>query len=313
MTADFAEIIAIVLPVFLVIGLGYGIKWTFLINDEFIFALNRLAYYLALPSLLFYKIATADFSASFNIPLVLGLALTVFLAFALSYTFAASRAYAEKVRGTFSQCAFRGNLAYVGLAIVFNAYGESGLATAGVVLGFIVPTLNFFSIVALLIAHRESRLHFTVFVRQVIFNPLIIASFLGIGWSFFGLPMPLVFDRALHIVTGMALPLALLSIGASFSLRKLRGELSIAFLASGFKLLIMPAIGALLLYLLGVRGEDLAIGILLAGTPTATAAFILSQQMRGDAELAGTIIMLTTLLSILSYSLLLLIIQTLGI
>ncbi|MDJ0622906.1 MAG: AEC family transporter [Desulfocapsaceae bacterium] len=313
MVANLTEILNIVVPVFLVIGLGYGIKWTFLINDEFLFALNRLAYYLALPSLLFYKIATADFTASFNISLVIGLGATVFLTFVLSYAFSAAKACSATVRGTFSQCAFRGNLAYVGLAIVFNAYGEPGLAIAGVVLGFIVPTLNFFSIVALLLPHRESRLHLMVFVRQIVFNPLIVASFLGIGWSFLGLPVPLIMDRALHIVTGMALPLALLSIGASFSLRKLRGDLTIAFLASGFKLLIMPIIGALILYLLGVRGEDLVIGILLAGTPTATAAYILSQQMRGDAELAGTIIMLTTLLSILSYSLLLLAIKTLGI
>lgn len=313
MAAYITEILTIVLPVFLVIGLGYGIKWTSLISDDFLFALNRLAYYLALPSLLFYKIASADFSASFNISLVVGLALTVFLAFGLSYVFAVSRAYPETVRGTFSQCAFRGNLAYVGLAIVFNAYGEKGLATAGVVLGFIVPALNFFSIVALLLPKREGRLHLMVFIRQILYNPLIIASFLGIGWSFLAIPLPAVIDRALHIVSGMALPLALVSIGASFSLRKLRGDLITSFLATAFKLLVMPLIGAFILYLLDVRGQDLAIGILLAGTPTATAAYILSQQLRGDAELAGTIIMLTTLLSILTYSLLLLAIKTLGI
>ena len=309
MTTTLLEIFNIVLPVFLVIGLGYGIKRTFLVSGDFLLGLNRLAYYLALPSLLFYKIGTADFTASFNIALVVGLAITVFLTFLISYMIAAR--YPDTVRGTFSQCAFRGNMAYVGLAIVFNAYGEKGLASAGVVLGFIVPAMNFFSIVALLLPHRERRLHLPTFIDQILHNPLIIASFLGLGWSFLGLPMPAVMDRALHIVTGMALPLALLAIGASFSLRKLRGDLVIAFLASAFKLLVMPFIGALFLYLLGVRGVDLAIGILLVGTPTATAAYILSQEMRGDAELAGTIIMLTTLLSIFTYSLLLLAIKTL--
>ncbi len=306
------EIINIVLPVFLVVGLGYGLKRSSLLQDSFIYQINKLAYYLALPLLLFYKIATAEFSRSFNLTLVVGLALTVFVGFCLSYLFAVFKGYGDEVKGTFSQCAFRGNLAYVGLAIVFNAYGEKGLATAGVVLGFIVPVLNFFSIVALLLPHQENRLRFSYFVQQILYNPLIIASFSGISWSFLKLPMPLVVDSALHIVTGMALPLALLSIGASFSLRKLRGDLTKAFLATMFKLVLMPILAAVLLVFLGVSGVDLAIGVLFAGTPTAAAAYIFTQQMRGDAELAGTIIMLTTLLSVVTYTVILLGIKSLG-
>lgn len=307
-----SEIFNIVLPVFLVVGLGYGVKRSSLLNDNFVFQLNKLVYYLALPSLLFYKIASAEFRTSFNPTLVIGIALVVLAGFCLSYAFAVIRGYSEEVRGTFSQCAFRGNLAYVGLAIVFNAYGEKGLATAGVVLGFIVPLLNFFSIIALLIPYKENRLHPKYFVQQILYNPLIIASFLGIGWSFLKLPIPAVFDSALHIVTGMALPLALLSIGASFSLKKLRGDLTTAFLATAFKLLIMPIITAFLLYVMGVHGIDLAIGVLLAGTPTATAAYIFTQQMRGDAELAGAIIMMTTLLSVFTYTIILFVIKTVG-
>lgn len=310
MIAYLSEIITIVLPVFLVVGLGYGTKRCSLLDDGFVFQLNRLVFYLALPLLLFYKIATAEFSASFNLPLVAGMFAVAFTGFCLSYGFAMLKGYPAKIRGTFSQGAFRGNLAYIGLAIVFYAYGETGLATAGVLIGFIVPALNFFAIIALLLPHREARMNPADFIRKVLLNPLIIASFLGIGWSFLELPIPLVFDSALHIVTGMALPLALLSIGASFSLRKLRGDLTTAFLATGFKLVVMPFLTALVLYFLGVHGMDLAIGVLLAGTPTATASYIFTQQMRGDAELAGTIVMLTTLLSILSYSVIFLTLKT---
>jgi predicted permease len=308
-----SEIFNIVLPVFLVVGLGYGVKRSSLLNDSFVFQLNKLVYYLALPSLLFYKIASAEFRTSFNLSLVVGLALVVLVGFCLSYVFAIVRGYAEEVRGTFCQCAFRGNLAYVGLAIVFNAYGERGLATAGVVLGFIVPLLNFFSIIALLLPYKENRLHPKYFVQQIFYNPLIVASFLGICWSVLKLPIPAVFDNALQIVTGMALPLALLSIGASFSLKKLRGDLTTAFWATFFKLVLMPIFASFLLLGMGVDGMDLAIGVLFAGTPTATAAYIFTQQMRGDAELAGAIIMLTTLLSVITYTIILFVLKSYGI
>lgn len=309
---QFFEILSIVLPVFIVVGLGYGVKKSAMVDRDFLFQLNKLIFYLALPLLLFYKIATADFSVSFNGRLVCGLVLTVFVGFFLSYVFGVVKKSSPALRGTFSQCAFRGNLAYVGLAIVFNAYGETGLATAGIILGFVVPALNFFSIVALLLPHQDSKIKPLFLMQQIVLNPLIIASLLGVFWCFFKLPIPVVFDRALHIVTGMALPLALISIGASFSLEKLRGDLYQTFLATGFKLVLMPLLAAVILNVLGVSGQDLAVGVLLMGTPAATAAYIMSQQMRGDAELAGAIIMLSTLVSVVTYTLILAVLKYFG-
>ena len=309
------EIMTIVLPVFLVIGLGFGLKRTGLVNGNFLFQLNRLIYYLALPLLLFYKIATADFSASFNGPQVLALLLATAIGFAVTYGYGAIRAYAPGVRGTFAQACCRGNLAYVGLAIIFNAYGEAGLASGGVLLGFVVPVFNIFSILALLLPHRlgSGKAALRLMARQVVGNPLIIACFIGTIWSFCHLGVPEVLDRALNIVTGMALPLALISIGASFSLDQIRGDLPKAVQAVCFKLIGMPLLAAGLLLLLEVHGRDLSIGILFAGTPTATAAFILAQQMQGDAELSGTIIMLSTLFSIFTYTIALLVLKTIGV
>ncbi|MGD8844666.1 MAG: AEC family transporter, partial [Desulfobacteraceae bacterium] len=196
------EIMTIVLPVFIVIGLGCGLKRTGLVNGDFLFQLNRLIYYLALPLLLFYKIAKADFSKSFNGPQVLALFLATAIGFAVTYGYGALRKYTPNVRGTFAQACCRGNLAYVGLAIVYNAYGETGLAGGGVLLGFVVPVFNIFSILALLFPHRQGRgkAALSLMVRQVAGNPLIIACFIGTIWSVCRLGVPAVLDRALNIV-----------------------------------------------------------------------------------------------------------------
>ena len=143
-------------------------------------------------------------------------------------------------------------------------------------------------------------------------NPLIIASFLGIAWSYWNLPIPVVLDRSLGIMTGLALPMALLAIGGSFSLRRLKGDLKIAGLASMIKLLLLPLLVCALLVPLGVSGDDLGIGILMAGTPAATATYIMAHQMKGDAELAGSIVMLSTLCSAFSYTMLLLVLKWTG-
>ena len=148
---------------------------------------------------------------------------------------------------------------------------------------------------------------------QVIENPLILAACGGIAWSYFSLPLPVVIERGLNIATGMTLPLALLSLrgeSARVSLNRLRGDLVCAGMAMGTKLLWMPLLAYLLLHSLGVGGLDLQVGVLLSAAPTAMATFIMAQQMKGDAELAGSIVVMTTAMSSLSYTLILLLLRS---
>lgn len=310
----FLDIINIVLPVFSVVVLGWLLRRWGLIDATFLKQTNRLVYYVCLPLLLFYKIGTADFFANFNGRLIFASIAAVTITFIASYCYTVIRDYPKNARGVFSQGAFRGNIAYVGLAITLNAYGEAGLTRAGILMGFLVPFLNLYAIFALLWPHRgdgEQR-GAGFWLRQIALNPLILASFLGILWSFLALPIPLVVDRSLKIATGMTLPLALLAIGGGFSVERLRGDLVKAALASGAKLVWMPALAALLLIALDVKGMDLGIGVLIAGTPAATANYIMADQLKGDAELAGTIVMLTTLLSAATYTIALLILRSQG-
>lgn len=310
----FFDIINIVLPVFSVIALGWFLRRIGLIDSTFLKQTNRLVYYVCLPLLLFYKIGTADFFANFNGRLVIGSIIAITITFIASYFYSVLRDYPNNARGVFSQGCFRGNIAYMGLAITLNAYGEAGLTKAGILMGFLVPFLNLYAIFALLWPHRgdgEQR-GVSFWLRQVILNPLIIASFLGVIWSFLDLPIPLVLERSLNIATGMTLPLALLAIGAGFSVERLRGDLIKATLTSVIKTVWMPILAAALLIGMGVKGMDLGIGVLIAGTPAATANYIMADQLKGDAELAGTIVMLSTLLSAVTYTLALVILRSQG-
>ena len=303
------NVIEIVLPVFLIIGLGYGVRRARLVDDNFYVQANRLVFYVCLPVLLFYKIGTADFSTSFNIRLVLATSSAVGCCFLIALLYGRWRKYSAPVLGAFCQGSFRGNLAYIGLAIVYNAYGDAGLTRAGVLLGFLVPVLNFFAILALTLPQQQHQTNYREIVKQIIINPLILASLLGILWSFFRLPMPTILDRSLSIASAMTLPMALLSIGGSFSLEKLRGDIWKAALATAIKLILLPLVTTALMLFAGISGLDFAIGLLMAGTPTAVATYIMACQMGGDGELAGTIVVMATALSAVSYTLILLCLQ----
>jgi len=309
----FIDTLIIVFPVFLVIGLGQLLCQLKLFDNHFVQQTNKLVYVVFLPLLLFYKIGKADFSSFFNAPLVAASCLTIAAGFLLAFGYGRLRRYPPAVQGSFCQGAFRGNLAYIGLAICLNAYGDDGLTRAGILMGFLVPVLNLFAILALLLPHKNNHEEKQPnWLTQVAINPLIIASFLGIAWSYWQLPLPIILDRALNITTGLTLPLALLAIGGSFSIERIKGDLRLASLATVIKLTVLPLFAAFLMLLFRVGGTDFGIGILMAGTPTATATYIMADQMKGDAELAGSIVMLSTLASAFSYTIILLILTGFG-
>jgi predicted permease len=301
-------VLPIVLPVFATIWLGWLIRRIGLVDGSFFVQTNSLVFYVCLPLLLVYKIGTADFAASVNLSLILGTGLAISISFIAAFLFGRMRGYAPAILGAFSQGSFRGNLAYIGLAIIYNGFGDAGLARAGVLLGFLVPLLNVFAILALTLPNRKTVSPRSIFL-QMIGNPLIIASLIGIGWSYLHIPMPLIVDRFFHIATSMTLPLALLAIGGNFSLARMRGNLATAALATTMKLLILPLIAAVLLLLLGVRGMDLGIGLIMAGAPAAVTTYIMADQMGGDAQLAGSIVVMSTMLSLVTYTLLLFCLQ----
>lgn len=291
------EILQAVLPVFLVIAIGAGARRLRFIGQEFIDTANALVYYLLLPALLFYKIGTSNFREAFNAPLVAGGYAATVATFLLATLLSRRLGVPPAAQGAFVQGAFRANLAYVGLPIVFSAVGDAGLRKAGILLGFMVPLLNILAVTALLLPHgtangrKENLLRV---LRQLATNPLILSSFLGIAWSGFALPLPRLVGNTLEILSSATLPLSLLCLGGSFSFRRARSGFRLAALAASMKVLVLTAVGIAVYRWLGLSGEDLRVGAIMMGCPTAVVTYVMASQLGGDTDLAGSIVVVST-------------------
>ncbi len=304
------QILLVVLPVFCVIWFGYGLKFSGLLHQRLVDDLNKLLYYVALPLLLFYKIGSAGFVENFMPAVLCGLLASIFCVFGFAYWYGGFRGYSPLVHGAFVQASGRGNFAYVGLAIVFSAYGERGVAAAGILLGFVVPVINLLSIIVLVYPLRkEKKKENHSLLLELFANPVFLGSLAGVVWSYFALPLPQVVEKALAMFTALSLPLALLIIGGAFSFTAFRSTFWCAAFATLLKLVVLPVLCLFFLLLLGVRGESLGIGVLLAGTPTATVASIIAHQLGGDSVLSANVIMLSTLGSVFTYTAMLYILQ----
>ncbi len=293
------EVIGTIIPIFAIIILGWVVRKRGLITEEFLEPANRLVFHLSLPAMIFNAIAKADFHKEFD-GRVLGITL---LSAATIYLLAELLARVAKMAparaGAFVQSSGHGNQAYIGLPIALYYLGEVGLAKASIVCGFLMILQNILSVVALQL-HGTSTKGLPsprVLAGKLLGNPVILGAMAGIVISALALPIPRVIGRVLQILGGLAPPMALLLIGASLSLELMRKYLRPTMGAVTMKLLALPALGLLLFHLFHLGPADYLPALILLASPTATVAYVMSREMRGDADFIVATISASTLFS----------------
>lgn len=288
-----------IVPIFAVILLGGYLRRKEYFPALMIKPLNQLVYYLAIPAMIFRELAGASFEAHFNGQLLTGTLVPVILVFAVALCTGRLRSVPPSHFGTLVQSSIHGNLGYIGLAVSFYFLGQEGFNRAGILAGFLMLLQNLLAVIALQIGNRgRERRHGLLFsLKKIVGNPVILSALCGILFSVFHIPLPGLFDRILRIISAMALPLALLSIGATLSPELFRAHLSLVFTAGFFKLLALPGLGLLLFRWLEIPPPLFLPAIILLASPTATVTFVMAGEMNGSPDLATAAISFTTLVS----------------
>jgi predicted permease len=254
--------------------------------------------------MLFWKIGSAPVADSTAMDLVgagLGAVIIVYLISAVCLKLFRVPVF---VAGSYSQSCYRFNT-YVGMAVVMNALGGAGVARFGILIGFLIPFINVLAVSTLIwysghaIGIRD-RLRITL--RALVSNPLILGCLAGMVWSRLVGDFPVFLDNTFRLAATVALPLALLSIGGTLTLKTLRHHLGHAFLGTFIKLMVLPLVGWLCLTAVDASRLSFQVGMLFFTLPTSPAIVVLSSQLNSDTEFAAAAIVLSTMLSFLSMS-----------
>jgi len=305
------EIINTVLPVFLIIAFGAVLRRKNFISDELVTGLNRLVYWVALPVLLFYKIATADYQLEQAGRTFFVILAGTIVPVIISYIVAFVMKIPVRSIGTFVQGSFRSNLLYVGLPIVIFSFSGSAVLSSDqastlaiVVMAPLVPIYNIIAVLALLgSSHKLDRTVPVKIFRQIVTNPILLACVFGALYRFTMPPLPLVLVRSCSAVAQIALPSALLSIGATLAIEKIKGSRIYAFISSIIKVLVSPAAGLLAAFVLNLGSAQTKMVLILLTCPAATVSYVMADQLGGDGKLAASIVLVSTIFSIVSLSL----------
>ena len=300
-----------VLPMCLVMALGYGTRRLGWLRREEISTINKIAFRIFLPCLLYYNIYCSDLSGSFD-PLLMTYAVGgVLLTFGLALGYALLTEKLPERRGVLIQGMFRSNYVIMGIPVATALLGADQLGTVSILIAVIVPLFNMLAVVVLEVfrGQKPKPLHI---LGQIAKNPLVIGSVLGILTLVAGIRLLHILEQTIQSVSAIASPLQLFLLGAFFQfsgLKTYRRELVTVSIA---KLIVSPGLFLGLGALLGFRGVAFVSLIGIFASPTAVNSFTMAQQMGGDAELAGDIVVTTSAASILTMFLWIFLFKSLG-
>ncbi len=206
------------------------------------------------------------------------------------------------------QCAFRFNT-YVAFAVAARAWGSEGLAMMAVITGFAVPLANI-----LAVSFLANTLHPVRLLKELIRNPLLLATIGGIICNLLGLMPPDLIYGVLDRAASAAIALGLMCVGAGLSFAGIRHATARwhALSVSAIKLIMMPLLVWAICVYMGLSGIQRDIAILFAAMPTASSAYILAVRMGGNGPLTASLVSISTLASMVTVTLWVSIIQTLG-
>ncbi|HYC72980.1 MAG TPA: AEC family transporter [Opitutaceae bacterium] len=291
-------------PVFLLIALGAALFRLGFLGPELTKGVNRLAYWVALPALLFQSTATAG-APSADGGLVLAMIGALAAVTTAAFLIARMLKLPPVAAGTFVHVAMRGNVTFVGVPVVFyvleaTAGGAAPALKSAAILALapFILVQNVIGFTALLAGRHEAGgpLVRTV-LREIATHPLLISIALGLLVAVAGWELPVALDRSLHALGAVALPVTLLGIGASLMTVKIRGNRQTALLASALKIGAMPLAGWALGTWLGLARVELMFALVYLGCPTGASSFTVVAEMGGDEPMASTTIVLSTLIS----------------
>lgn len=300
----------VALPIFGVILVGYlAGRWRIL-GGEASAALTAFVSYFALPVLFFGTLARTPVHAVLDLKLMEGFSIVVVASFLVGMvsTWLA-------VRGGLARMSLQGiasswgNVGYMGVPICLAAFGEAGLPPAmlAVIVTSIISMVFGVMLIELEVAAGQGPiLTFFGAAWNVARNPLPLSIAAGLAYSGLVLPLPTPVEKWIDLLGAAAAPCALFAIGLFLSDKSVKSGLAEAGLATLIKLLLQPALAAVVLpYFLDLKSVAGQAALIMAALPTAANAFVLAKQFDVQVEQNTASVLLSTAFSVVTVSALL--------
>lgn len=294
-----------VVPIFILVFLGQLFVRIKLLDSAFFDKAEKFVFKVALPCSLFLSVHNADAGSAFDPKLMIFCAVFCLFNALIPAVIVPLFIKDNPRRGAFIQGAYRSNFAILGIPLVKRMFPTTGEAVAASVVPVSIPAFNIIAVILLTVfSPEEKKASIGETVKRsligVIKNPLIISVLLGMPFMLTGFRLPDIPYTGVKYMADLCTPMALMCLGASIRFDRFKGRIGLAALAAFLKIAVSPALAITAAALLGMRGAQLGTVLVMFGGPMAVSGYIMAKNMKSDHELAGQILLLSTLFCILT-------------
>lgn len=324
-----------VLPIVLLILLGYFLRQKNFLSSDFVKVGNKLVFKICLPCSLFVNVYDVAGFEIIQWDVILYCVIMVFVICLLGILLALATTKQLSRRGAVAQSVFRSNMAIIGLSLASALGGDAAVAMTSVVSAFTVALFNVLAVLVLSMFaenDRKEKQDFRKILLNIVKNPLIIGIALGmlcllirsLQTTLFGQPLFLLKRdlkfayTILNNLKSLSTPLALIVMGGQFTFSAVKGMKKEILSGTLGRIVMAPLVGigvAVILSTLGVFHWDASVYpalIALFGSPTAVSSAIMAGQMGADEQLATQLVVWTSIGSIFTIFLTVVILMSTG-
>lgn len=277
----------------LMILLGFFLKQKSVLKEHDREILTKIVLYIALPSMIFVNLKSANISHDMLFLPVLGIATSLML-FAVAYIYCRARNYSKKMAWTIMIASSIMNTGFIGFPVSLGVFGNEGFVNA---LFFDLSTSAMIVIYGIVLAKEFGGDRREVIKSIITFIPLWGVLF-GLIFNVFDIPLFYVAENILNYFAQATIPMIMLAIGLSLDYSNIKDHLSDSIAVSIFKLVLAPVIIFTMLLILNIKGMVFNIAILEAGMSTAGNSLVLAVQYDLDKDLMSSLIFTTVVLSV---------------
>ncbi|MGK9234728.1 AEC family transporter [Inquilinus limosus] len=296
------DVANLVLPVFAIIVTGWLAGWSGYVSRSLADGLVHFAYNVAMPALLIVTIAQEPARNLLEWRFLLAFGGGSALCFALVFLAVRAGQGRDLASSTIhGMAAAMTNTGFVALPILHSIYGQPAVLPAAIATVFVAGVM-FPAAVILLESDGRGRPGRSVrpaaLARQILLNPMVLSTLIGLGWAIAGLPIPAPVAAYLNIFAAALTPCALFAIGLGLSAAGLRAHLGMSVMLAAVKLVIMPLIVYGLCLASGLNPLYTIAAVVCAAVPTAKTVYILAGEYKVEEPLVAATVSVTTLLSV---------------
>lgn len=291
---------SVVVPIFLYLFLGVFLKWKKTLDIHSLNYMNKISFKVFLAVSLYYNIYITDIKKMFNLRLIIYALVTQVLIFIISIIAGLVTERDITRIGALSHSIYHTNFVIFGTSIGSVLCGENNLGTISLLIAFVVPIQNLFSVILLEYCKKNRTDNLIKLSIGVFKNPYVFSAILAFLTHFLGISFPQFIVHFIRDLGRCGSPIALITMGGLFNFTSIKGNRKTILFGTIMKLLIIPLIFIPITIKLGFTGPAFVGLMSIFIGPCATSSFNLASMMDSDADLTGQIIVSTTALSMLT-------------